>query len=299
MRLGTIAAVAVMCAGAPAYADLSRGGKIHVAAIQVSEESDDLAANQANVERLVREAATRGARYIVLPEYYPGQLVNKPGMTLEEVRSRAETVEGALTQHILRLCRELKVYVAFPLSERRADGHVYNSTVYAGPDGIEGVYSKTVLINMLREKTPPRDPAKPRLWQEDEIFTPGKTDGVLTWGGVRVGALICADGGFPNFYEMRVDKGVQLIVHASASAGVKTGESNPMPNVAARRYGRPVVFANHWEDKLSSMGNSQICDAQGNILAHVGRKSNAIVDAVVALPPVPNADRRVAAGTPR
>jgi hypothetical protein len=63
-----------------------------------------------------------------------------------------------------------------------------------------------------------------------------------------------------------------------------------MPDVAARRYSRPVIFANHWVDTFLHQGNTQICDAEGNVLAHVGRKPNVVIDAVITLPPAPEAE---------
>ncbi|HJQ83591.1 MAG TPA: carbon-nitrogen hydrolase family protein [Candidatus Binatia bacterium] len=282
-----VAAVAVAtCSAGTSPPDLSRGGRIHVAAIQLTEVPGGLAANEANVATLVREAAERGARYIVLPEYFPGQIVNEPGMTLEEVRAQAEPADGPLATGLLRLARELDVFLAFPLAERRADGAVYNSTVYAGPRGIEGVYSKMLLIPIPAAPDFDAGPQRPQRWNELAIYTQGKSVDAITWGGVRVGPLICADGGVPALYKRRLQQGVQLITHASASAGVKKGEDNPMPDVAARRFRRPVVFANRWYPAKIYRGNSQICDADGNVLAQVGPHPNVIVDAVVELPPV-------------
>lgn len=260
----------------PPPADFSKGGRIHVAAIQTTLPDEDGDAVEITLERLIREAAGRGARYILLPEYYPGQLDTSSGATLETIRAGAQPLDGAIARHMLDLCKELDVYIGFPLAERRENGDVYNSTVYAGPRGIDGVYSKKVLI---------RAAAGEPLGEAD-IYKPGKTDGVLTWGGVRIGALICADGGFPAFYQSRRASGVQIFFHASGSAGAKAGENNPMPDTAAKRYQRPVVFANHWKNRILYQGNSQICDAEGRVLAHVGPQPNVVVDAVVDLPPV-------------
>jgi predicted amidohydrolase len=273
-----------MTASCKALPSSPPSARIHVAAIQLTPVSNELQPNQENVERLVREAAGRGARYILLPEYFPGQVRDGPELTLEQVRAQAEPLDGPIAAHMLRLCRELGVHVAFPLAERQADGKVYNSTVYAGPDGIEGVYSKHILISMVgvRQEI---GPTMPRRWQEDEVFEPGTRDGIVTWGGVRVGALICADGGVPGIYAARVAKHVQLITHASASAGAKIGENNPMPDAAARRYGRPVIFANQWTKGFLYQGNTQICDAAGNVLARVGPEPNRVIDAVIELPP--------------
>jgi predicted amidohydrolase len=145
---------------------------------------------------------------------------------------------------------------------------------------VEGVYSKVALVGS------PTAPPPPARVPEAAVFEPGTSDGVISWGGVRVGALICADGGFPNFYEDRRVKGVQLFTHASGSMGLKTAPTNPMPDEAARRYQRPVVFANQRRRDRFGHGNSQICDARGTVLAQAGAEPNAIIDAIVDVPPV-------------
>lgn len=278
-----LACLALTVALAPR--DLSRGGKIHVAAVQTTELPGGLAVNEANVERLVREAAGRGAEYIVLPEYFPGQLENVPGISLEQLRDGAQTVDGPIATRMLALCKELGVNVAFPLAERRDDGKVYNSTVYASPNGIDGVYSKFFLVNLLPDRR--RDPFQPALWQENEIFAHGKSQGVIAWGGVRVGALICADGGFPAFFAARKAKGVQMFCHPESNAGFHLGDQYPMPDEAAAMYGRPVVLANSWKDDPFFQASTQIADAQGNVLARAGREANVVIDAVVEIPPIP------------
>ena len=45
-------------------------------------------------------------------------------------------------------------------------------------------------------------------------------------------------------------------------------------------------FANHYVRTIVHRGNSQICDAEGNILAHIGPKSDVVIDAFVTLAPL-------------
>jgi hypothetical protein len=60
--------------GGAAPPDYRNGGSIHVAAIQLQPIDGDIAASQVKISELVRQTAARGAKYILLPEYYPGQL---------------------------------------------------------------------------------------------------------------------------------------------------------------------------------------------------------------------------------
>jgi predicted amidohydrolase len=276
-------------AGTLASPDFSRGGRIHVAAIQIAPIANvGLEANLANVESLIRTAASRGARYILLPEYFPGQLVNEPNMTGHEVLAAAQDLDGSIARRMLALCKELDINVAFPLAERRTDGKFYNSVVFASPRGVDGVYAKNVLLFARNPDHPtmrPLDERKPVVWQERELFSRDGSTGVFSWGGVRVGSLICADGGFANLYQARIAGGAQLIAHSSASPGLKAG-NNPMPDEAARLYNRPVIFANNYDGRYLGQGNTQIADANGKVLAHLGKVLNGIIDAEIDLAPV-------------
>jgi predicted amidohydrolase len=164
------------------------------------------------------------------------------------------------------------VYVGFPLGEKVDGGQVYNSTVYAGPTGISGVYRKQLLIR-TRVGTAP---------QEQDIYTIGRNSGVINWGGIRIGALICADGGFEKTYKARADEGIQLFAHAAASWGSE--KRNSTPRVVARDYKRPVIFANAYRPTDWHRGNSQIVDASGKLLARVGPEPNAVIDAELEIP---------------
>jgi predicted amidohydrolase len=252
--------------------DYRSGGTVHVAAIQLTPVPGGLEPNLDNVERLVREAASRGAEYILLPEYLPGQMDVAPGMSVEESRAGAQTLDGPIARRLLSLCKDLGVYLGFPLGEKGDDGHVYNSTVYAGPMGISGVYRKRVLIRVAAGK----------VLQERDIYTSGRSNGVIDWGGIRIGALICADGGFQNTFQARIDGGIQLFTHASGSWGIKASDATPA--AVARKYNRPVIFANKFRPTGIHLGNSQIADASGKLLAHVGPEPNVVIDAELEIP---------------
>jgi N-carbamoylputrescine amidase len=270
--IGLVLACGLMIACAEDVPNYRSGGTVRVAAVQLTPLSGGLVPNLDNVERLIREAASRGAKYILLPEYFPGQMEVAPEMSVEEARAGAQTLDGPIARRLLALGRELDVYVGFPLGEKGDDGHVYNSTVYAGPTGISGVYRKRVLIRVADDTVP----------QEQEIYTSGRSNGVIDWGGIRIGALICADGGFENTYKARVDEGIQLFTHAADSWGSESRKLTPA--VVAANYKRPIIFANKFRPGGLHLGNSRIVDASGTLLAHVGPEPNAVIDAQLEIP---------------
>jgi predicted amidohydrolase len=307
--------------------DLSRGGTVRMATVQFSSVAGTtLATNEAKAEKLIREAAGRGARYILFPECYalfPG------GAGLygaDQIVREAQFVPGPLTDHVQRLCRELRVYVGVGMAERRGDGKLYNSVVYVGPEGVEGVYSKRVNIHLAVERAeeettatlkteeettatlttdatlkteqnagpPAAAPRKPprKARTEAMLFAPGTSDGVLTWGGIRIGTLICADGGFHNLWDAQMPKGVQVLCWPANSAGIEPTDPKMSAASVARKYKRPVLLSNHFLRRFIYIGNSQIIDAEGNVLARAGAKEDEILVAGITLPPAPEARRR-------
>jgi predicted amidohydrolase len=116
-------------------ARLNRPPTVKVAAIQCSSELGAIAENRKKLTTLVREAATRGAKIIVLPEtcitgYLSQDLQTNwrvPGRPLERdfqernPAAAAETVPGPSTQHFCSLAKELKIYLTIPLLERLGD----------------------------------------------------------------------------------------------------------------------------------------------------------------------------------
>src|SRR6478609_4526750 len=95
--------------------------------------TDDPAANLARAERLVRDAAGRGAQIICLKE-----LFNAPYFCKSQQAERfdlAETIPGPTTDAMTRLARELAVVLIVPIFERQAPGVYRNSAVIVDADG--------------------------------------------------------------------------------------------------------------------------------------------------------------------
>src|SRR2546422_9677322 len=101
----------------------------------------DMPANLARAERLVREAAARGAQIICLKE-----LFNAPYFCKSQQSDRfdlAEAIPGPTTDAMCRLARELSVVLVVPMFERQGPGIYRNSAAIIDADGtLLGVYRK-------------------------------------------------------------------------------------------------------------------------------------------------------------
>ena len=164
----------------------------------------DAAANLARAERLVRDAARRGAQIICLKE-----LFNAPYFCKSQQSERfdlAEAIPGATTGAMARLARELAVVLIVPLFERQAAGLYRNSAIIIDADGsVLGVYRKMHI---------PDDP----LFNEKYYFTPGDTPGFQVWQTryATIGVLICWDQWYPEAARITSLLGAQILFYPTA-----------------------------------------------------------------------------------
>jgi beta-ureidopropionase len=149
--------------------------------------------NLATAERLVRQAASRGAQIVCPPE-----LFSTIYFCVEERREYfewAEPIPGPTTDRMGKLARETGIVLICPIFERTEDGRFFNSAAVIGPDGeIIGKYRKSSIPFMDRGRS-----AEPR-GNEKFYFEPGDL-GFPTFPtpfGARIGLLICYDRHFPE-----------------------------------------------------------------------------------------------------
>ena len=181
----------------------------------------DVDANIATAERLVREAAGRGAQIILLQE-----LFETPYFCIEQDSRHlrlATPVEGnRAVKHFARVARELGVVLPISFFERA--GHAFfNSIAILDADGSNlGVYRKAHI---------PNGPG----YQEKNYFSPGDT-GFKVWQTryARLGVGICWDQWFPETARSMALMGAELLLFPTAIG------SEPPPAL-------PVNSRDHWQ----------------------------------------------------
>ena len=132
--------------------------KYKVGLVQMSM-GPDPEANFESAMRHIREAASRGAKIVCLPELFRAQyFCQREDLRLFDL---AEPIPGPRRQGWAKLARELRVVIVASLFERRAAGLYHNTAVTLDSDGaIASVYRKMHI---------PDDP----LYYEKFYFTPG------------------------------------------------------------------------------------------------------------------------------
>lgn len=256
--------------------------QITVAALQLGF-SNDIDANIANVSRLVKEAAARGAQVILPPELFEGEYFCR--VEDEALFANAAPVgEHKAVLAMQALAEALRVTI--PTSFFEADGqHHYNSLAMIGPDGeVQGVYRKSHI---------PDGPG----YEEKFYFRPGNT-GFKTWPappsapGWTLGVGVCWDQWYPETARAMMLMGAQLLFYPTAigsephddsldtarlwrRAMVGHAVSNVVPVVAANRVGV--------EHGQTFYGTSFITDERGDILAELGREEEGVITATLDL----------------
>ena len=164
----------------------------------------DVTGNLRRAERLVREAAGRGAQIVCLKE-----LFNAPYFCKSQQADRfdlAEPIPGPTTGVMQALARELALVIIVPIFEREAAGIYRNSAAIIDADGsLLGVYRKMHI---------PDDP----LYHEKYYFTPGDAGGFKVWKTryATIGVLICWDQWYPEAARITSLMGAQVLFYPTA-----------------------------------------------------------------------------------
>lgn len=159
--------------------------------------------NLAKAVAQIREAASRSAKVICLPELFRTQyFCQREDAGLFDL---AEPIPGPTTQAIAEAARASKTVVIASIFERRAAGIYHNTAVTIGSDGtILGIYRKMHI---------PDDP----LYYEKFYFTPGDLGfrAVATDQG-KVGTLVCWDQWYPEGARLTALQGAEVLFYPTA-----------------------------------------------------------------------------------
>jgi N-carbamoylputrescine amidase len=254
---------------------------VSVAAIQMACDWDR-DGNIARAERLVRQAAAKGAQIILLPELFetPYFCIEQDARHLALARPAAD---NPAVQHFTRVARELGVVLPISFFERAGPAY-FNSIAILDADGTNlGVYRKSHI---------PNGPG----YQEKNYFSPGDT-GFRVWHTrfARIGVGICWDQWFPESARVMALMGAELFFFPTAIGSepppalpVNSREhwqrtqqghaaANLTPLVAANRYGLERSLQDPQGLYIRFYGSSFIADALGAKVAEAPEEADAVL----------------------
>jgi deaminated glutathione amidase len=177
---------------------------VRACAVQLNS-TEDTDRNLATTDRLVREAATRGAELVVLPEKW-----SVLG-TAEQMARAAEPLDGRCITWARSLSRELGIDLVAGSIVEHVQGRrkSSNTSVHIGPDGeLRGVYRKIHMFDVEVDGV---------VYAESEHEQPGDEIVVSELaGGVSLGMSVCYDVRFPELYRILAVRGAEVIAVPSA-----------------------------------------------------------------------------------
>jgi len=249
-----------------------------VAAIQM-QMSAVTAENVASAERLVRDAASRGAHVVLLPELFEGHYFCKDQRA--EDLDRAVPIDGHPTiGRFQSVARELGVVLPISVYER-ANNALFNTVAMVDADGS--------LLGTYRKSHIPDGPG----YTEKYYFSPGDT-GFRAWRTAHgvIGVGICWDQWFPEAARAMALQGAELLLYPTAIGSEPPNPSwdssghwqramqghaasNLVPVVAANRFGCEVGVAT----EITFYGSSFIADVTGAKVAEAPREGETILTA--------------------
>lgn len=248
-----------------------------IAAIQLVAKLADVEANLKLSKRLATQAFTEGAELVVLPEFFTSAMGFHTKM-LDAVRS----IDGSPVQLLQNLAKKHQGIVGGSFIALRGDDS-YNTFILAFPDGSTYFHDKD----------------QPTMW-ENCYYIGGTDDGVLETPIGPLGVALCWE-----FVRTRTVKRlfgrVNIVIGGSCWWTTPTESHLPgfspkihqqnkeimqeTPIKFARMLGVPLIHAAHAGDfegemlgmpnvpyKSYYLGDTQIVDGSGKILAHLSRE---------------------------
>ncbi len=232
--------------------------------------TDDRERNLATADRLVREAAARGAQLVVLPEKW-----SVLG-TAAQLAAGAEPLDGRCITWAREIAAELALdLVAGSIVEQLGDGRGRaNTSVHVGPDGaIEAVYRKLHMFDV--EVDGVRYAESEQEEAGTEVVTSRLADGTV------LGMSICYDIRFPELYrELAAREAKVLAVPSAFTLATTRDHWEILVRARAIENQAFVIAANQigaHPPGHRSGGRSLIVDAWGLVLAGAPDAESAIV----------------------
>lgn len=252
--------------------------KVTVAATQMSCTSD-IDENIRQAEKLVRQAAAKGAQIILLQELFETPYFCQKEKSDYYVYAR-ELEENKAVAHFREIARELQVVLPISFYEKKNYAR-YNSLAVIDADGsVLGVYRKSHI---------PDGPG----YEEKFYFNPGDT-GFKVWKTryAKIGVGVCWDQWYPEAARCMALMGAELLFYPTAIGSepqdgtidsrdhwqmcmLGHAACNLMPVIASNRIG----LESDCDSSITFYGSSFIAGPTGQKVAEAGREEEAVLTA--------------------
>ncbi|XP_031093998.1 nitrilase-like protein 2 isoform X1 [Ipomoea triloba] len=247
---------------------VAMANSIRVAAAQMTS-VNDLATNFATCSRLVKEAASAGAKLLCFPENF-SYVGAKQGDSLKI----AEPLDGPILRGYCSLARESSIWLSLGGFQEKGcdDAHLRNTHVLIDDAGnIRSTYSKMHLFDV--------DVPGGAVYKESSFTEPGKDIAVVDTPFGRIGLTVCYDLRFPDLYQhLRFYHDAQVLLIPAAFT-TATGQAHWEILLRARAietqcYVIAAAQAGKHSEKRESYGDTLIIDPWGTIVGRLPDRSS-------------------------
>jgi len=247
-----------------------------VAAIQMSC-SDNRHANILKAEKMVREAAAKGAQIILIQELF--ETLYFCQKEVPDFYTLATSIaDNPAISHFRKIAKELDIVLPISFYEKCNNAY-FNSIVVIDHQGD--------VLEIYRKSHIPDGPG----YEEKYYFSPGDT-GFKVWqtkyGTIGIG--ICWDQWFPETARILALKGTELIFYPTAIGSepenaqidskdhwqrcmIGHSASNLIPVIVSNRVGKETVL----DSEITFYGSSFITDGTGKVIAEADKVEETIL----------------------
>lgn len=249
--------------------------------------SDDKINNLNKARSFVKEAASQGARWILLPEVFSfrGNLLNK-----DVLKTIPESIPGPITEEFQALASAQRTHLLLGSLLERAEGSkAYNTSVAIDTHGkIQAKYQKIHLFDAI---------VNDKIIREGDFFLNGSSEQIVAVEEFKVGLSICYDLRFPDLYQQYLHQGAHILTVPSCftkQTGIPHWES--LLRARAIETLSYVVAPNQvGKDAkgIEAHGHSMVISPWGEIIARGSATEEEIIYAEVSMDPIREARKKL------
>jgi omega-amidase len=223
---------------------------LSVALGQVFSRPADLDANLALAWRWAREASSRGAEVLCLPELFDWGY---------DLKALSEQGASQKSLELAEVARETGLHLIAGVAVGAGGAGLRNSSLHFSPDGAQEAYAKVHLFEGGKDSERP-------------LFLPGQGRSLWTVGGRKAAPLICYDLRFPELARSLALDGAEILFVSSARPASRTEVFRVLNQARAIENQLFVVSANLCGQSGSGhfAGHSIVVAPDGRILAEGG-----------------------------
>jgi len=233
----------------------------------------DVAANLADAQALINDAAERGATLVVLPENFSYLAADEAGkLAIVEVFG-----DGPIQAFLARMAREHGIWLVGGTTPLRSDDlrRAYSASLLYAPSGeCCARYDKVHLFDV-------GVPGKDETYRESATAMPGDAPTIVDTPFGPLGMAVCYDVRFPAFFDV-VGRAGATILTLPAAFTVPTGEAHWHVLLRARAIESlcfVVAAAQSGEHPggRRTYGHSLIVGPWGNVLAELSQGPGTVI----------------------